>query len=139
MRRIKSSGHHHSLSLVMRFQCQRFRKLRQTEIAWKGSPRRSRAPGKERDRQNCEGEKNAPSSLGFASRWNDLTTKYTREQAPRQFREEITVDSPVGWWLRESLVVTFCLHPEKGSGSSAIRAGEFSDRKRDCPLTGRQG
>src|SRR5260370_24920504 len=55
----KSSGHHHSLSLVMRFQLQRFRKLRQTEIAWKGSPRRSRAPGQERDRQNCEGEKNA--------------------------------------------------------------------------------
>jgi hypothetical protein len=51
MRRIKSSGHHHSLSLVMRFQLQRFRKLRQTEIAWKGSPRRSRAPG--------QGEKNA--------------------------------------------------------------------------------
>src|SRR5258707_1038341 len=54
MRRIKRSGHHRSLSLV-----QRFRKLRQTEIAWKGSPRRSRAPGQERDRQNCEGEKNA--------------------------------------------------------------------------------
>jgi len=54
MRRIKSSGHHHSLSLVMRFQLQRFRKLRQT-----GSPRRSRDPGQERDRQNCEGEKNA--------------------------------------------------------------------------------
>jgi len=59
MRRIKSSGHHHSLSLVMRFQLQRFRKLRQTEIAWKGSPRRSRAPGQERGRQNCESEKNA--------------------------------------------------------------------------------
>ncbi len=59
MRRIKSSGHHQSLSLVMRFQLQRFRELRQTEIAWEGSPRRSRAPGQERDRQNCEGEKKA--------------------------------------------------------------------------------
>ncbi len=79
------------------------------------------------------------SSLGFASRWNDLTTKYTREQAPRQFREEISVDSPVGWWLRESLVVTFCLHPEKDSGSSAIRAREFSDAKCTCHLPGREG
>ena len=79
------------------------------------------------------------SSLGFASRWNALTTKYTREQAPRQFREEISVDSPVGWCLRESLVVTFCLHPEKDSGSSAIRAREFSDAKCTCHLPGREG
>jgi hypothetical protein len=45
-----------------------------------------------------------------------------REQAPRQSREEISVDSPLGWRLRESLVVTFCLHPEKDSGISGIDA-----------------
>jgi len=49
------------------------------------------------------------------------------------------IPSPVGWWLRESLVVTFCLHPEKDSGSSAIRAREFSDAKCTCHLPGREG
>jgi hypothetical protein len=44
---------------------------------------------------------------------------------PRQSSEQISVDSPAGRWLRESLVVTFCLHPEKDSDSSGISAGIF--------------